>query len=210
MISHASPDPTSFYPHLAALETEPPKDPSRYELAQQRASEVFEKFRGSKEEAALGDGARWSPLFLRTAYVHHGVTIDELDANVVRDVAQRFVRSTNIASLAHWTAVVHDELVAFFRFLLRTGFEHAAENLRVLEGEILPHVEAHFRRACTYGAEDLTIRPLGNGLTELIIPKAAFGPFTSSTPLRTPSPPPFDPQRRRQRKAQRAARRKNR
>lgn len=191
----------AVYPHLAQLKSEPPKDPSRYSLARTRANEVFAEFTRSAEYAALDDGARWSTLVMRSANVRHGVTIDELNADVLRDVAAQFVAPNDVGSLSHWVAVVHEELVAFFRFLARKGFAHAAANISLLEDEVLPAVDARFKEAC---AADVTITPLDQSALDALL---ASGMFTrpQSTPLR-----PIDPSRRARRRAQRNARRKNR
>ena len=113
-------------------------DTSRWEIAQRRANEVLERFATSDEASALEDVSRWGPTFLRTAYIHHGVTIDELTPDVFREVAASFVIPNEMTSVVHWVAVIHDELLALLRFLEREGFAHARGNIDVLEHEILP------------------------------------------------------------------------
>jgi hypothetical protein len=131
-------DPFAAFHHLESLRKERPKDMSRYEFAQRRAEGTFAEFEQSEEARALEDGTRWTPLLLKTAYVHHGVVVDELTADILRAVAARFIVPNDISTLAHWIAVMHDELVAFFRFLDRKGFVHAANCICALENDILP------------------------------------------------------------------------
>lgn len=198
-LSEISLDPFSAFDRLDALRAEPPRDSSRYELARRRADEVFAEFTASDEHAALDEGARWTTLVLRTAYVHHGVTLDELTPDVLHETAGRFVGQNDMSSLAHWTEVVHEELVAFFRFLERKGFANAAGNIRMLEDVVLPEMDRQMKEACEAAAEAAAI-PMSGGLSILSF---AFAPARTIDA-------PDDRARRARRKAQRAARRKNR
>ena len=181
------------YDRLDALAAEPPRDPSRYDLARRRAAEVFDAFEASPEMATLDEGARWTQLFLRTAYVQHAVTIDELTPEVVLDVASRFVGPNDMSSLAHWTEVMHPELVAFFCFLCRKGFRHAPGCVQVLEEIVLPEMDARMKAASYASADAAHIVMPGSGVFQ------RHGTGTLS---------PVN--RRARRKAQRAARRRNR
>lgn len=181
------------YDRLDALAAERPQDLSRYDLARRRATELFEAFETSPEMATLDEGARWTQMFLRTAYVQHAVTVDELTPEVVRDVAARFVGPNDMSSLAHWTEVMHPELVAFFCFLCRKGFRHAPGCVQVLEEIVLPEMDAKMKGASYDFADAARIVPPGSGVFQ----RHGTGALSAVN-------------RRARRKAQRAARRKNR
>jgi hypothetical protein len=193
-----SPDPFAVYPHLEMLKMEPPKDGSRYDLARRRAAEVFDDFVESPEAAALSGGG-WCTLVMRVAYVHHSVTIDELTPDVLRSVAARIVLPDEIPSLSHWVAVVHDELVAFFRFLDRKGHPNAAANLRLLEDELLPTYDARLKELCHAATEEISFESLDEALGVSF----ASGVFRIACGggLTTPSVPPRGQRRMRTRKA---------
>mgnify|MGYP001038461872 CR=1 FL=1 len=200
-----SSDPFAVHPHLAMLKREPPKDWSRYDFARRRAAEVFEEFVGSPEAASL-DGGGWCTLVMRVAYVHHGATIDELTPDVLRSVAARIVLPNEISSLSHWLAVMHDELVAFFRFLDRKGNPHAAANLRVLEDELHPMLDARLKELCVAATEEMPLSALGEVLAASGASSASgIFPIARGAGSATPLAP-----RRVRRAAEREARRKSR
>ncbi len=179
--------------HFDALLAERPKDPARYELARRRATEVFQEFARSPEMATIDDGARWTPLFLRTAYVDHAVTVDQLTPDVVRAVASRCVVTNDMSSLAHWTEVMHPELVAFFTFLRRKGFANANACIQMLEETVLPEMDAHMKAASHAFADGARIVFPASG----VFRRHGTGGISAVD-------------RRTRRKAQRAARRKSR
>ncbi len=185
-------DPTRALDHLDSLHTARPKDPSRYDVARRRAEALFAEFETSDDHASLDEGARWTPLFLRTAYVDHGVTVDELTPDVLRQVALRFVLPGDSTSLAHWIAVVHEELVAFLRFLERKGIGHAAACARELEDVVLPEMHERMTDACDAAVDAAPLLPPGSFMSRRHV--------AGTTPA----------DRRARRKAQRAARKANR
>lgn len=196
-------DPFAVHPHLEMLKREPPKDWSRYDLARRRGTEVFEEFAESPEAAAL-DGGGWCTLVMRVAYVHHGVTIDGLTPDVLREVAARIVLPNEISSLSHWVAVMHDELAAFFRFLARKRSPHAEANLRVLEDELLPRFDARLKELCHAATEEMPLEALDEALVGASHASGVFPTMGGVGPT-TPLAP-----RRVRRAAEREARRKSR
>jgi hypothetical protein len=130
--------------HLEAIAPNWPSSIDRFErTARARAREIFAQFCRSPEAKGLYTEPRWPILVMRTACTDHHLTIDDLTAEIFEKVTRVFFPTENIAAYAHWTGVVQDELVAFFRFLERQGFKHAAACLQVLE-RIGPQHEARF------------------------------------------------------------------
>ena len=147
--------------HLHTVSRDAPKSRSGFEAARRRAEDIVCAFELSREAATLPDGQRWTSLILRTAYVHHGVTVDDLSREILCAVAARCVVPNDPSSLAHWIEVIHDELVAFFRFLDRKGFAHAARCICALENEIRPRYDALLKDAAMEG-----VTPISFGIAQ--------------------------------------------
>jgi hypothetical protein len=131
---HVSLDLDAHFRLQESLSPRWPADRDAFEAAaRKRARFVFERFEKSPEARPIEDQPRWPILVMREACRRHRVTIDDLTPEIFEQVSCVFIEQDDVASFGFWTEVVQSELVAFFRFLAREGFVHAAGCLAVLE-----------------------------------------------------------------------------